>query len=161
MADDKGASSLARVLVTTARALQTRISKFVATPQQIRAGQSATLSWTVENADEVTVDGIGRVDSRQGSTSVSPVQTTTYRLTARNRVNEVSETVTVTVERPEPRILYFSASPMNIEAGKIATLTWQTENADSVEISGIGTVAQNGRGFRNCPHCTPPTIRPL
>lgn len=142
--DDKGASAVARVLVTTARVLQARISKFAAVPQQIRAGQSSTLSWIVENADEVTIDGIGKVDPRQGTASVSPEQTATYRLTARNRANEVSETVTVLVERPEPRILYFSASPMTIEAGRQSVLSWQTENAESVEISGIGPVAQNG-----------------
>jgi uncharacterized cupredoxin-like copper-binding protein len=142
--DDKGASSVARVLVTTARAIQTRILRFAASPQQIRAGQSATLTWSVENADEVTLDGVGRVDARSGSASVSPQQTTTYRLTARNRVNEVSETVTVVVEQPDVRILFFNASPMTVSAGQSSTLSWQTENADSVEITGIGAVAQSG-----------------
>ncbi len=36
--------------------------------------------------------GVGNVDPRSGSTSVSPEQTTTYRLTARNRQGEVSPT---------------------------------------------------------------------
>lgn len=142
--DDKGASSVARVLVTTARAPQTRILRFAAAPSQIRAGQSASLTWSVENADEVTLDGVGRVDSRSGSVSVSPQQTTTYRLTARNRINEVSETVTVVVEQPGVRILFFNGSPMTVTAGQSSTLSWQTENADTVEISGVGTVAQSG-----------------
>jgi hypothetical protein len=75
---------------------------------------------------------------------VSPQTTTTYRLTARNRQGEVSETVTVTVVRPGVRILFFQASPMNISQGGSSTLSWQTENADNVTISGVGAVAQNG-----------------
>jgi phospholipase C len=37
-----------------------------------------------------------------------------------------------------------SASPNGIEKGQTATLTWQTSNADSVSISGLGTVPANG-----------------
>ncbi|MCS7026151.1 MAG: OmpA family protein [Bryobacteraceae bacterium] len=142
--DDKGASSVARVLVTTARIPQVRVVRFAASPQQIRAGQSSSLIWTVENADEVSIDSIGRVDARSGSVSVSPQQTTTYRLTARNRSSEVNETVTVVVEQPSVRVLFFTASPLTLAAGQSATLSWQTENADTVEISGLGAVAQSG-----------------
>lgn len=142
--DDKGASSSARVNVTTTRTPRVRILRFTANPQQIQAGQAARLEWAVENADEVVIDGLGRVDPGGGSASVSPEQTTTYRLTARNRAGEVSETVTVVVIRPEPRILLFHASPMTLVAGQSSTLSWRTENADSVEISGLGGVAQNG-----------------
>jgi hypothetical protein len=142
--DDKGASSVARVNVTVSRTPPVRILRFVASPQQIRAGETSTLTWAVENAEEVTIDGIGRVNPSSGSSSVSPSQTTTYRLTARNRNGEVSETVTVAVQRPDVRILFFQASPMTIVNGQSSTLSWQTEGADSVEISGIGTVAQSG-----------------
>ncbi len=144
VADDKGASSVARVNVSVTRTPQVRIQRFSANPQQIRAGEATTLTWAVENADEVTIDGIGRVDTRGGSTNVSPDQTTTYKITARNRGGEVSETVTVTVQRPEARVIFFTASPMNVVAGQTSTLSWQTENADTVEISGIGGVAQSG-----------------
>ncbi|HUQ92225.1 MAG TPA: OmpA family protein [Bryobacteraceae bacterium] len=144
VADDKGASSVARVNVTTQRTAQVRILRFVAAPQVINSGQSATLSWSVENADTVTIDGIGNVDARAGTTNVAPTQTTAYRLTATNRAGSVSETVTVTVQQPSVRILFFTGSPMTISAGQASTLSWQTENADSVEISGIGTVAQSG-----------------
>lgn len=142
--DDKGASSVARVNVTVSRTPPVRILRFVASPQQIRAGETSTLTWAVENAEEVTIDGIGRVNPNSGSSTVSPAQTTTYRLTARNRNGEVSETVTVAVQRPDVRILFFQASPMTLVAGQSSTLSWQTEGAESVEISGIGAVAQSG-----------------
>lgn len=144
VADDKGASSIARVNVTTARTPEVRILRFVSNPGQIRSGESAQLNWAVENAEEVTIDGIGRVDARSGSTSVSPTQTTSYRLTAKNSVSEVSETVTVVVQQPQVRIIFFQASPMTLVAGQSSTLAWQTEGADSVEISGVGAVAENG-----------------
>jgi hypothetical protein len=142
--DDKGASSTDRVEVTVSRAPQVRILRFQGQPQQIRAGETAVLNWQVENAETVSIDGIGNVDPRGGSTNVAPNETTTYRITARNRISEVSETVTITVVRPDVRILFFTASPMNVQEGGSTTLSWQTENADSVEISGVGGVAQNG-----------------
>lgn len=142
--DDKGAQSVARVNVTVARTPQVRILRFVASPQQIRAGESSTLSWSVENADTVTIDGIGNVNAGAGTTNVAPQETTVYRLTATNRQGSVSETVTVSVTRPDVRILFFSASPMTVVAGQSSTLSWQTENAEQVEISGIGAVAQSG-----------------
>lgn len=144
VADDKGASAVARTTVTTTRTPNVRILRFTGTPQQIRAGEAAQLTWAVENADTVTIDGVGNVDRNGGSTSVSPTQTTTYRLTARNAVSEISETVTVAVQRPDARILFFQGSPMTIVSGQSSTLSWQTEGAETVEISGIGAVAQSG-----------------
>ncbi|MBI4908822.1 MAG: OmpA family protein [Acidobacteria bacterium] len=142
--DDKGASSVARVLVTTARALQVTISRFTATPQQIKVGQSSVLNWGVENAESVLIDGIGSVDPRGGTTTVSPQQTTTYKLAAKNRVNEVTQSVTVVVDRLDPQVIFFTGSPMTVQAGQSASLSWQTQNADAVEISGLGAVAQSG-----------------
>jgi len=142
--DDKGASSVARVNVTTQRTPQVRILRYTANPQQITSGQSSTLTWSVENADTVAIDGIGNVDPRAGSTNVAPTQTTVYRLTATNSAGSVSETVTVSVQNPAVRIIFFTASPMNLVSGQSSTLSWQTENADTVEISGVGAVAQGG-----------------
>jgi hypothetical protein len=142
--DDKGAQSVARVNVTTARTPVVRILRFVASPAQIRAGESSTLSWSVENADTVSIDGIGNVNNSAGTTNVAPTATTVYRITATNSNGSVSETVTVSVTRPDVRILFFSATPMTVVAGQSSTLSWQTENAEEVEISGIGAVAQSG-----------------
>lgn len=142
--DDKGAVGVARVQVTTTRTPQVRITRFTANPQQIKSGESSQLVWQVENADNVTIDGIGAVNPVSGSTSVSPQQTTTYKITATNRGGSVSETVTVTVQRPDAGIIFFTASPMTIVAGQSTTLSWQTQNATTVEISGVGAVAQSG-----------------
>jgi uncharacterized protein YkwD/chitodextrinase len=67
------------------------------TPAVVSSGQAATLSWSVSGVSTVTIDnGVGDVT---GSVSkpVSPVQTTTYRLTAANSNGAVTATATVTV----------------------------------------------------------------
>lgn len=117
-----------------------------ASPANITAGETATISYATANADSVTISGgIGTVDAA-GNRQVTPTATTTYTLTANNASGPVNCTVTVTVtERIQaPRIIAFAANPMTITSGQSSTLTWNVENADTVQISGIGTVASQG-----------------
>jgi len=70
---------------------------FFANPSTINQGESPTLTWSVSDATTVTITpGIGTVAS-SGSTSVSPVVTTTYTLIATNSAGSVTATCTVTV----------------------------------------------------------------
>jgi hypothetical protein len=135
--DDRNAIGTARVTVTTRAPQQVRILRYQANPTNITAGQTASLLWLVENADSVEISGLGRVDAKQGTTQVNPTQTTSYRLTAKNANSETSETVTITVTQPQVRILSFNAVPTTISRGESSTLAWQTENAESVTISGV------------------------
>ena len=57
-----------------------RVVSFTAAPSTIKAGQSANLVWETENADRVTISGIGQVNPT-GTLSVSPKETTTYTIT--------------------------------------------------------------------------------
>ena len=52
-------------------------------PQSVKAGDSATLSWKVENANSLLISGIGKVDA-EGSRRVSPLSTTRFTLIAEN-----------------------------------------------------------------------------
>ncbi len=73
------------------------ISSFTASPNYIQAGQLATLSWNVSNADLVNISpSVGSV-AGAGSFSVIPAYTTTYTLTASNNQGNVTATTTVTV----------------------------------------------------------------
>ncbi len=76
------------------------VRSFSVEPSSITAGQSATLRWAVENADTVTISGLGTVQA-SGSRSVNPDTTTTYRLTATGRGGNAERSVTLTV-RPVP-----------------------------------------------------------
>jgi peptidoglycan-associated lipoprotein len=55
----------------------------------------------VENADSVSIAGIGTVQS-SGSRSVSPASTTTYRLTATGPGGTTERSVTLSVSAPPP-----------------------------------------------------------
>jgi hypothetical protein len=84
---------------------ETRIISFDARPATIRAGESALLSWVIENPPSATgfggfgsIDqGVGRVVPR-GTVRVTPKATTTYTLTA----GTVTKTITVTIPGTTP-----------------------------------------------------------
>ena len=70
-----------------------------ANPDSIQAGQSTQLTWRTENATDVSIDGIGKVDAN-GSKTVSPAQSTTYRLVAKGAGGSQEATARVTVQTP-------------------------------------------------------------
>ena len=140
--DDHGGVDTDGAMVSTADSRIT-IRSFTAEPLHIRIGEKTTLAWDVLNATEVEVSGIGAVDPRAGSLTVSPTETTTYTLTARNPGREVSQTVEVTVDS-QISILRFTAEPNHILYGTEATLVWDVLNATEAEISGIGAVDPRG-----------------
>jgi hypothetical protein len=149
--DDHGGQGQARVRVSTNAAARAEILFFTASPSQITAGQAVTLSWKTNNADTANIEGIGNVGVNS-SLTVSPTQTITYTLTARNNVNDVTSTATVTVTPATgggppptaPVIASFTANPTNISAGQSSTLQWSVQNSTSVSISTIGTVPATG-----------------
>jgi peptidoglycan-associated lipoprotein len=71
-----------------------------ANPASIQSGQSSTLTWSTQNATDVTLDD-NKVDV-SGSQTVSPRQTTTYHLTAKGAGGTQDATATVTVTQPPP-----------------------------------------------------------
>ncbi|MGE5322851.1 MAG: alkaline phosphatase family protein [Actinomycetota bacterium] len=110
-----------------------------ASPATIAAGQSATLSWTSNNATTVSIDqGIGTVGP-SGSMTVSPAATTTYTITAVNG----PETATAQATVNAPLSVSLQASPANITPGQQSTLQWVSRGATSVTIDqGVGTFTQ-------------------
>ena len=120
-----------------------RILNFVASPQEILGGEQSTLSWEVENADTVTITDLGTVDL-SGTSTVSPEATQAYVLTASNSQGQVTATATVTVIQGV-RIVNFTADKTVVNRPRDpATLTWSTENAIRVVITGVGDVEPNG-----------------
>jgi hypothetical protein len=142
-----GLSSTATTSVTTLTPSSTQIAQFTANPSSITAGQSSTLSWVVQNATSVNISGVGSVNATSGSVAVTPATTTTYTLTATGSNGTVTQTQTVTVGAAAitaPQIIRFEASPMTVAAGGQSTLSWTTNGATSVSISGVGSVTPNG-----------------
>jgi uncharacterized cupredoxin-like copper-binding protein len=145
--DSGGASSSATTRVSTTTPQAATIVRFDATPNNITAGQSATLTWIVQGATSVSINnGIGNV-AATGSTTVTPTATTTYTLTATGPAGTVTATATVTVgtgQAGNPQILRFEANPVSVQPGQPVTLSWATSGASTASISGVGTVTVNG-----------------
>ncbi|HEX8763636.1 MAG TPA: peptidoglycan-associated lipoprotein Pal [Candidatus Acidoferrum sp.] len=73
-----------------------------ANPTTINKGQSSTLSWNSTDATQLSIDpGVGAVNA-QGSTRVSPTDSTTYTITATGPGGSASATAAVSVNAPPP-----------------------------------------------------------
>lgn len=79
------------------------INFFSAEPSSINAGQSSSLRWSVTDANDVQIAGIGQV-SPSGRRSVNPTSTTTYHLTATGPggTSEADANLTVASAPPPP-----------------------------------------------------------
>ena len=112
------------------------IDSFVADPEEIPAGGSSTLQWSVsgDGPFTYTIDqGVGEVDGT--SVSVEPGATTTYTLEAQSAFGEDRETVTVTVTMgAAPTIHTFEASPKVVGAGDPVALTWTVSGSEPIEL---------------------------
>ncbi len=127
------------------------INYFYASPAAVTCPATATLSWKVTDADNITIDqGIGPV-AASGNMTVSISAPTTYTLTAKNgNLKTVDSTTVLNCTAPPtgslPTITYFDTTPNAIPPGEIITLVWQVTGATSVSIdNGIGPVNASGR----------------
>jgi peptidoglycan-associated lipoprotein len=82
-------------------AVQAPTASLTANPAAIQQGQSSTLSWTTQNATEITLEGVGRVGP-SGSQLVVPSTSTTYRLTAKGAGVTQEAIARITVTAPPP-----------------------------------------------------------
>lgn len=122
------------------------VVSFNAQPASVTSGGSTTLTWTTQNATTVSIDnGVGSQPAN-GSTMVSPSQSTTYTLTAMGPGGQATAQVSVTVTQVgAPTINDFSAMPQQIASGAQATLSWNVTGATSVTIdNGVGNQAATG-----------------
>jgi len=121
------------------------ISAFSGSPTGVKAGDSVTLSWAVSGASTVTLDPGNLNVTALSNTTVAPSATTTYTLTASNLAGSRSRLATIRVGNTDPlRVATFTVDQARVTRGQSVTLSWNVENADSVSISGLGTVANTG-----------------
>ncbi len=123
------------------------ILSFSANPSTVAAGQSATLAWSVNAANSVTIDnGVGNVTGTT-STTVQPAQTVTYTLTATNTAGSVTASVTVTVSTNQPKDTQPPSTPTLTSAAAKGTtevdLAW-TLSVDNVGVVGYQIVRDGG-----------------
>jgi outer membrane protein OmpA-like peptidoglycan-associated protein len=136
-----GGSVNATAVVSVGGGTPPQIVRFEASPLTIQPGQQSTLSWSTNGASQVAISSVGSVMAN-GSTNVSPQQTTTYTLTVTGTNGQtVTAPVTVTVAAGAlPQVATFAATPSAITAGQSTQLCWKVTNATSISITpGVGT----------------------
>ena len=85
-----------------------------ATPETVQRGQSVQLTWSTQNATDVTIEGLGGVAS-EGTRSVTPSESTTYTLTAKGPGGTAQATARVTVTSPAPAAAAAAPGPSEQE----------------------------------------------
>ncbi len=111
-----------------------------ATPSTIASGGSSSIGWTTTDGTTLTLDnGIGEVNPvASGSTSVSPVVTTTYSGTVEGPGGTADcNAVTVTVTDTPAPTCTLTATPSTIGAGGSSALGWTTTDATDVTIDTV------------------------
>ncbi len=120
---------------------------------QLTASQSSltgpgnvVISWTSQNATSGSISSLGSVNAGSGSQSVYVGNTTTYTGTFSGPGGSVNCNVTVTVQPVQQNAptCQFTASPNSLTGSGSVVFNWSTTNANSVSISGIGSVNQSG-----------------
>jgi hypothetical protein len=138
-----GGTATANVMVTFDSSTTPTVS-IAASPATINPGESSTLTWQSYFATTASIDNNIGIVPVNGNKTVSPVKTTTYKITVSDSVSTASATATVIVVGTGPTVS-ISASPATIVNGGSSTLTWTTTNAATTSIdNGIGVVPVNG-----------------
>ena len=109
------------------------ISSFTANPSYIQPGQSALLTWTVNDASNVTISpSVGSVPNT-GVYTVMPAYTTTYTLTASGTGGSVTASTTVTVAQ------YYSTYGTGSSVSPTVAGSTATTGTGEVVTSGVST----------------------
>ena len=91
------ASDAMHLFLDAGSSLPIIVTSFIASSTSVIAGTPLQLNWGVSNADSVSIEpGIGSV-SAIGSIEVTPIQSTPYVITAQRGLQQVSQTILVTV----------------------------------------------------------------
>ncbi|GGR56128.1 hypothetical protein GCM10008959_17200 [Deinococcus seoulensis] len=131
-----------------------QVKTFKLEPAEIERGGSAVLSWNVQNASTVMIEGLGIVPAR-GKKTVKPRESTSYTITAsgaNNLTNSANARLEIT--SPAPEFLNFEIDPSTVRSDQTFTIRWKTKNASSVNVqygSGTEDNAPEGQTIKPAP----------
>ncbi len=146
MTGSNGSATCQKEVVVTKKVVTTPdpVCTLSAAPKTIEKGQSSVLTWTTDNATQVAIDkGIGVVTNLDGSTTISPTETTTYTLTASDGKKQVQCPVTITVtEKPVEKECKLqitkSVNKATAKIGEQLTYTISVKNVGTGDCTGGG-----------------------
>ena len=106
-------------------------ASLAANPNTINAGESTTLTWQTTNATDVSIDGIGPVDT-SGSRQVTPATSTTYHLTAKGAggTQDASARVTVSAAPPPEQPAAANLTEQELFAQNVRDVYFDYDKAD-------------------------------
>jgi K319L-like, PKD domain/OmpA family len=108
-------------------------------------GDPITYQWVQDGGPGVTLSA---PTSAKTNFTAATGQNYSFRLTVKDPYGAQGiARVSITAGTPvssAPIIVNFAANPSTINAGQSSTLSWQVQNADTVVITTLGTVALNG-----------------
>jgi len=126
-----------------------------ANPTSATAPGSTTISWSTANATSVSVTGPSLSSSASNGSQVVNglgAGTHTFTLTAQGSGGPITRTATVTVTAAGPNVTGdISIFPSTMNVGGTATLTWSTNNATSVKVTGFSI---SGGVYESYPNLT-------
>ena len=100
-----------------------------ANPAAIEQGQTTTLTWTTDNASDVTIDGIGAV-SGSGSRTITPSSSVTYTLTAKGPGGTKDASARVTVNEKVARTTTPQPSDEDLFARNVKDVMFDYNKSD-------------------------------
>lgn len=104
--------------------------KLVISPETITSGQSATLTWTSENATRCDIQpGIGAVQT-QGTMSVTPSENTTYTLVCNGEGGSAQSVAAVAVAVPVIAVAQPKAAPAKLCTQTVIDIKFDTQKSD-------------------------------
>lgn len=116
-----------------------KIINFGSNEKEVLKGKAIELSWNIENYNKISINnGVGNVTGKH-SISVSPTNTTTYKLIAENAFDKTENELTVAV-LPLPKIKEFRSKQQKIEHGKETQIVWDIDNAEKIELHWLGNM---------------------
>ncbi|MGY2896266.1 protein kinase domain-containing protein [Deinococcus sp. UYEF24] len=127
----------ALVKIINVKLLTPSVQSFTVTPPDAKVGDTVTVSWNVKDATSVSIDPFGTVPA-SGQRQVVVSGATNFRLTASNgQASTELGSLTVTPGAKPVSVTSFTANPRKPRTGDQVTLEWQSENAQSAELSGV------------------------
>jgi peptidoglycan-associated lipoprotein len=72
-------------------------------PESVERGQTAELTWSTQNANTVSIDGLGTVDA-SGSKQITAQESTTYHLQAKGEGGSAEASARLTVTEPAKKV---------------------------------------------------------
>jgi peptidoglycan-associated lipoprotein len=110
---------------------------------KLQQGEDVRVSWQSKDAKQVTLNG--QAVDKTGAKVFTPDNTTTYTAVAKRGSKEARDSKAVEVTaRPLAPSVRISLDQDAITRGQSTTLRWNSNNADRVAISDLGTVQGSG-----------------